>query len=73
MKKIKMPPPCDYYTWGEWSGLSCEMRDGVLAFWEDGYDYSDWEFWKHYPDPDPEFIRAVQMFDWLQKHDDEEE
>ena len=57
-----------YYTYGEWCGLSVYMRDGVLAFWEDGYDYSDPNFWDSYEDTDHEFIRAVRMFDYLYKH-----
>lgn len=60
--------PDPAYTCGNWRGLSLEYRDGALAFWEDGYDYSDPEFWSSYPDPDPEFVRAVQIYDWLRTH-----
>lgn len=64
-----IPTPRNNYTYGEWRRLSYYMHEGVLAFWEEGYDYGDPDFWSHYPDAAPNFIEAVQMFDWLYKHD----
>ena len=44
--------------------LPYDLREGVEAFWEPGYDYSDPEFWGCYdPMPAPEFIKAVQLYD----------
>ena len=57
------------YTWERFNALDFDLRDGAVTFWEPGYNYDDPDFWSSYEDPRPEFIKAVQMYDWLKKND----
>lgn len=62
------------YTWSDFNNLPFDIREGVLAFWEPHFDYSDPDFWASYdPTPDPAFVKAVQLYDWLQTNCPEEE
>lgn len=61
-------PTYEPFTWSEYSALPIALREGVEAFWEPGYDYSDPDMWSSYdPTPSPDFIAAVQMYDALRK------
>ena len=60
------------FTWQEFNALPFRVTDGAKSFWEPGYNYSDPDFWASYPDDvqnDMEAIHAVQMYDWLMRHD----
>ena len=52
----------------KYDALPLDIRDGVEAFWEAGYDYDDPDFWDSFdPAPDPAFVEAVKMYDARQR------
>ena len=65
--------PISYTSWSMFNALPFDLRNGVLNFWEPGYDYDDPDFWTAYKDPDPDFVEAVRKYDWLKRNDPEGE
>lgn len=59
------------FSWNQFRALPFELRNAVELFWEAGYDYDSQEFWECYdPEPTAEFVKAVQMYDWLMNNND---
>lgn len=52
---------------GQIRAMGFDIWDGVLSFWEPGYDYDSHDFWDSYEDVSHGFIVAVRAYDRLQK------
>ena len=73
LKQIEKEEADTMYTWQDFDNLPFDIREGVLNYWESGYDYSDdSDLWESCGEPvTPEFKKACQMYDYLQSTDPE--